>query len=168
MKERVLASLAGLALVASVAPADAAGEAKAMMKSAKGEDVGQVVLRETAQGTLLNATLKGLPAGAHAFHVHATGKCEPPFASAGGHYNPDGRKHGILADGGAHAGDMPNLHVPSSGTLELEVLNTRLKLDDKLFDADGAAVVIHAGADDYKSDPAGNAGDRIACGVIGR
>lgn len=168
MKGRLTATLASLALVAVMAAASAAAAAEATMKDAKGKDVGTVTLSDTPHGTLLHAQLKGLPAGAHAFHVHAVGKCEPPFKSAGGHYNPDGKKHGHLAGDGMHAGDMPNLHVPSAGAIEIEVLNTRVKLDDALFDADGAAVVIHAGADDYKSDPAGEAGDRIACGVIER
>jgi len=113
--------------------------------------------------------VKGLPAGEHAFHIHAVGKCEPPFDSAGGHFNPAQHKHGIMA-GEGHAGDMPNLFVPASGELTVEILNTNVTLakgkPNSLFDADGSAVVIHAGPDDYKSDPAGNAGGRIACGVV--
>jgi hypothetical protein len=92
------------------------------------------------------------------------GKCEPPFKSAGAHFNPDHKKHGFVAEG-PHAGDMPNLHIPASGDLEQEVLNPNLSFAGML-DADGAAVIMHAKADDYKSDPAGNAGDRVACGVI--
>ena len=136
------------------------------MANANGESVGEVELSQTPHGTLLHAKLTGLPPGAHAFHVHTVGKCEPPFKSAGGHFNPDGVKHGILAEDGVHAGDMPNIHVPESGALEIEVLNTLLTLDASLFDDDGAAIVIHDGPDDYKTDPAGAAGPRIACGVI--
>ena len=161
--------LAGAALVtAMLQTADAAEQARAAMANAEGESVGEVVLSQTPHGTLLHARLTGLPPGAHAFHVHAVGKCEPPFKSAGGHFNPDGKKHGILAEDGMHAGDMPNIHVPESGALEVEVLNTFLTLDGSLFDDDGAAIVIHAGPDDYKTDPAGAAGPRIACGVIAR
>ena len=161
--------LAGAALASlTFQTAGAADRARAAMANAKGESVGEVVLSQTPHGTLLHARLTGLPAGAHAFHVHAVGKCEAPFKSAGGHFNPDGAKHGIHAEGGMHVGDMPNIHVPESGALEIEVLNARLMLDASLFDADGAAIVIHAGPDDYKSDPAGAAGPRIACGVIAK
>jgi len=148
---------------AAAAPGD---EASAAMVDAEGNEVGTVELTEMRDGTLVVAKLKGLPEGTHAFHVHTTGLCEAPFSSAGGHYNPTGAKHGLDAEGGPNAGDMPNIHVPASGELTIEVLNTHLTIEDKLLDSDGAAVVIHAGADDYMSDPAGHAGDRIACGVI--
>ena len=159
--------LAGAALAAvTFQTAGAADRARAAMANANGESVGEVELSQTPHGTLLHAKLTGLPPGAHAFHVHTVGKCEPPFKSAGGHFNPDGVKHGILAEDGVHAGDMPNIHVPESGALEIEVLNTLLTLDASLFDDDGAAIVIHDGPDDYRTDPAGAAGPRIACGVI--
>ena len=165
----IAALLAGIVLAAAcVQAAGAAERAMAKLKNPKGEGVGEVTLMETPHGTLLHAKFSNLPAGAHAFHVHAVGKCEPPFKSAGGHYNPGGRKHGIHTSEGLHVGDMPNIHVPASGALEIEVLNTLLKLDSDLFDADGAAIVLHAGPDDYKSDPAGAAGGRIACGVIAK
>ncbi len=163
------ALLAGVALAAAtLQTAGAAETAMAKLKDPKGQSVGEVVLTQTPHGTLLHAKFSNLPAGAHAFHVHAVGKCEPPFKSAGGHFNPGGKKHGIHAAEGLHAGDMPNIHVPASGSLEIEVLNTLLKLDASLFDADGAAIVLHAGPDDYKTDPAGAAGARIACGVIAK
>ncbi len=162
----LLASIAFAA--ATVQTAGAAERAMAKLKNPKGESVGEVRLMETPHGTLLHARFSNLPPGAHAFHVHTVGKCEPPFKSAGGHFNPGGEKHGFLAADGLHVGDMPNIHVPASGSLEIEVLNTLLKLDSSLFDADGAAIVLHAGPDDYKSDPAGAAGGRIACGVIAR
>ena len=158
--------IAGFALVAASQPASAAERASAAMMNANGESVGAVTLSATPQGTLLHATLENLPAGAHAFHIHAVGVCEPPFKSAGGHFNPTGKKHGIMSAEGMHAGDMPNIHVPDSGALEIEVLNTLLSLDDALFDEDGASIVIHEGPDDYVTDPAGAAGPRIACGVI--
>ena len=157
---------AGFVLVAASQTAGAADRASAEMMNSNGDSVGTVTLRATPQGTLLHATLQNLPAGAHAFHIHAVGVCEPPFKSAGGHYNPTGAKHGIESADGMHAGDMPNIHVPASGALEIEVLNTLVSLDAALFDEDGAAIVIHEGPDDYVSDPAGAAGPRIACGVI--
>ena len=160
--------VAAATLVAAAQGTSAAEQASAALMNANGESVGAVTLSETPQGTLLHAKLENLPAGAHAFHVHAVGLCEPPFKSAGGHYNPDGVKHGIESAEGMHVGDMPNIHVPDSGALEIEVLNTQLRLDDALFDEDGAAIVIHEGPDDYVSDPAGAAGPRIACGVIGK
>lgn len=141
---------------------------EAELRDPGGAVVGTVSMSAVPTGVLLRARLSGLPEGAHAFHVHVVGECEPPFSSAGGHYNPDSVVHGLEAVGGPHVGDMPNIHVPASGELEIEILNTQLALDDGLFDADGAAIVIHEGADDYVSDPAGDAGPRIACGVIRR
>src|SRR5262245_7407425 len=144
--------------------------AKASLKDAQGKDMGQVTLIQTPHGVLLKMALKGAPAGERAFHIHAVGKCEPPFTSAGPHFNPGNHKHGMEAKEGAHAGDMPNLHIPASGELVVEIANPNISLvkgqPNSLFDADGSAIVIHAAADDYKSDPAGNAGDRIICGVV--
>jgi Cu-Zn family superoxide dismutase len=150
--------------------AAAAQTAKATLKSADGKDVGSAELKQTAGGVLIAITLKGIAPGQHAVHIHEVGKCEPPFTSAKGHFNPDKHKHGLMADNGGHAGDMPNLHVPASGELSVEILNKAVTLKkgaaNSVFDDDGSALVIHAKADDYKSDPAGEAGDRIACGVI--
>ena len=143
-----------------------AADAMARLHDIVGENVGQVLLTDTPHGTLLHLNLRDMPPGVHAFHVHETGKCIPPFTSAGGHFNPTGGEHGIMNDDGMHAGDMPNLHVPENGELEQEVLNTSFSLNEELFDDDGAAIVIHMGPDDYKTDPAGAAGPRIACGVI--
>jgi Cu-Zn family superoxide dismutase len=158
------------ALACALAPRPAAAQtAKAMLKDQKGTEVGAVDLTQTPAGVLLKLSLKGVPAGEHAFHIHEAGRCEPPFTTAGGHFNPAGHKHGLLV-GAGHAGDMPNLHVPPGGTLEVEILNATVTLEkdkpNSLLRPNGTAVVIHAGKDDYKSDPAGNAGDRIACGVI--
>lgn len=161
--------MVAVALAFTGAPASAQS-ATAAMKDKDGKDAGTVELMETPHGVLLTAKLKGLPAGTHAFHVHETGKCEPPFKSAGGHFNPEETKHGLLAEEGYHAGDMPNIHVPDSGELTIEVMNTEITLDKEedysVFDDDGSAIVIHEGGDDYKTDPAGDAGPRIACGVI--
>ena len=163
-----LAGAAALSIALASGPA-AAQTAKASIKDAKGKDVANVTLTQTPAGVLIRLAIKGLPAGERAFHIHAVGKCEAPFTSAGPHFNPGNHKHGILS-GPAHAGDMPNLHVPQSGELSVEVLNTAITLEkgkpNSVFDNDGSAIVIHAKPDDYKSDPAGDAGDRIACGVI--
>lgn len=147
----------------------AEGSASATLKNADGTEIGTAKLTETPNGVLIALDVSGIPAGMHAFHVHAVGKCEgPDFKSAGPHFNPDDAKHGIMSQQGPHAGDMPNLEVPADGKFQVEVLNTlvRLKGENSVFDDDGAAVVIHAKADDYKTDPAGDAGDRIACGVL--
>jgi Cu-Zn family superoxide dismutase len=156
-----------MGLAGGVASAETA---KATLKNAAGADVGSVDLTEVADGVLLKVAVKGIPPGSHAFHVHAVGKCEAPFTTAGGHFNPANKKHGMMASDGHHAGDMPNLIVPASGELQIEVVNTAVTLQkdkpNSLFKPDGAALVIHADADDYKSDPTGNAGGRIACGVV--
>jgi Cu-Zn family superoxide dismutase len=155
---------AGLALPAG------AQAGKAVLKDKSGKQVGTVELSQTPAGVLLKLDVKGLPAGEHAFHIHAVGKCEPPsFESAGPHFNPGNEKHGMLS-GHGHAGDLPNLHIPPSGELSVEVLNATITLEkgkpNSVFQSAGTTVVIHEGKDDYKSDPAGNSGGRIACGVI--
>ncbi len=163
--------LAGCFLALSAHAETAHAEtAKSTLKDGTGKEIGQAALVQTPHGVLVKLTLKGAVPGEHAFHVHAVGKCEPPFTSAGGHFNPATKKHGLEAAEGSHAGDMPNLHIPASGELVVEIANPMISLakgqPNSVFDADGSALVIHAGADDYKSDPTGNAGDRIACGVI--
>jgi superoxide dismutase, Cu-Zn family len=162
--------LAVMLIMAAAPSSSLAQTAKAGLKTADGTDVGTVALTQTPSCVLLTVAVKGLPPGEHAFHVHAVGKCEPPFTSAGGHFNPNGKKHGLLVSEGAHAGDMPNLHIPMTGELTAEVLNSAITLEkdkpNSLFDADGSAVIIHVGKDDYKTDPTGGAGDRLACGVV--
>ena len=163
---------AGLALAILIsAPALAQDDglvktARAMMASADATDIGTLVLNATPAGVMIQGELHGLPPGTHGFHVHETGTCEPPFASAGGHFNPDAAEHGFLPEAGPHAGDMTNVIVGQDGAVAVELLDSFLTLGTDLFDDDGAAIVIHAMPDDYASQPSGNAGDRIACGVI--
>jgi Cu-Zn family superoxide dismutase len=169
-RKPTLAALLAVALGLG-SSAYAADKASAVLKDKDGKEVGKVELTDTPSGVLMRLTLDGVPPGDHAFHVHAVGKCEPPdFKSAGPHFNPDQTRHGIMSPEGPHAGDLPNIHVPADGKLEVEFLNpvVTLSQESALLDADGSSIVIHAGPDDYKTDPAGNSGDRIACGVIAK
>lgn len=166
-----IATLAVSAIALSVAALPAAAQtAKAAFKTADGKDAGSAELVQTTAGVLVKLSVKGLPPGEHAFHIHAVGKCEAPFTTAGGHFNPGGKKHGMMAADGLHAGDMPNLHIPADGALVVEVLNPAVTLEkgkpNSLFGPDGTALVVHAGKDDYKTDPTGDAGGRIACAVV--
>ena len=164
----VAATSAGFALSAAAQPEDV-HKALALLRTSEGNYAGIVIIDEPVkgQGVIVDTLIMNLPVGPHALHIHETGECEAPdFESAGGHFAPDGKKHGIRNPDGMHAGDLPNIHIPVSRELRVENFNPRLSLDDRLFDEDGAAVVIHANSDDYISEPAGDAGPRIACGVI--
>ena len=168
-QELVLGAIVLWSAFALGSPAVAAGSATASLKDASGNEFGKAALTETPSGVLVRLDLTAAPSGEHALHFHAVGKCEPPdFKSAGPHFNPADAKHGLENAEGPHAGDMPNLHVPGDGKLSIEVLNPAVSLSGKsaLLDEDGTALVIHEAADDYRTDPAGNAGDRIACGII--
>lgn len=159
-------TLATAAVVAGLGGAAWAQSATATLQNTDGEDVGSATLSATASGvTHVVVQATGVPAGVHGVHVHETGDCSAAdFTSAGGHLAGDA-EHGILVEGGPHPGDLPNAHVQDDGELALEAFKTNLPLD-MVLDEDGSAVVIHAGADDYESQPSGDAGDRLACGVI--
>lgn len=171
---KVLATMAagGVALAGCTTmddvPLDAVGEAQ--LTFANGQPAGTATLLNDARGLRIVVSATEMTPGAHGFHLHTTGKCEgPTFTSAGGHLNPDNRKHGTLAAGGAHLGDLPNLQIGSdgSGRVTEAVPGGRGALG-AIFDGDGTAVIVHANADDYRTDPTGNAGDRVACGVFSR
>lgn len=146
---------------------------EATLEDPDGENVGSVTLTPTPHGAHVEATFQGLPPGTHAFHIHETGSCSPDFEAAGGHLN-GGEAHGILDEDGMHAGDLPNIHVPESGQHRVELFHDGVTIDPEassgegpvVHDDDGSAVVVHEGEDDYTSDPAGDAGERIACGVL--
>lgn len=151
----------------------AAPGAKATLKDAKGQTVGEVTFREAQNGVLMSVDLRNVPPGDKAFHIHDVGKCEPPtFQSAGPHFAPMKTQHGLLNPAGPHQGDLPNIHVPQSGSVSVEIFAPGVTLKEgaptSLFDANGSAVVLHAKPDDYTTDPAGNAGDRVACGEVTR
>jgi superoxide dismutase, Cu-Zn family len=134
------------------------------------QTIGRADFVEISSGVLMTLQVSQLLPGVHALHVHETGRCDPPaFESAGGHFNPAGRSHGFQDPGGPHAGDLPNVYVPESGFLKAELRMPDVTLHPgprSLLDADGAALVIHIGPDDYRTDPAGVSGSRVACGVI--
>jgi Cu-Zn family superoxide dismutase len=150
--------------------------ASARMRDAAGRDLGTLQMLFTSTGTRLLGTLAGLPPGSHGFHVHEVGRCDAtgstPFESAGDHYNPAGRRHGTLNPAGPHTGDLPNVTVGADGRATLPDSGLTVTMNDTekagIFDTNGSALLLHASADDYRTDPSGNSGPRIACGVVTR
>jgi len=170
-------ALAATAIIAyaqtSTQPAPVTRSATANLLDAKGNVVGQATLTETTPGpvtvTVTVKDFKDLKPGEHGLHLHATGQCAPTFAAAGGHFNPTQRQHGFTNHAGHHAGDLPNIRTDDTGSGTLTVRTSLVTLGDgptSLNDADGTAIVLHAGPDDYHTDPAGASGDRVACGVV--
>ena len=146
-----------------------AASAMVIVRNAERRELGRLTLTEGEGGIAIAGRLTGLAPGEHGMHLHAIGRCDPPsFASAGSHWNPSERQHGSANPQGPHAGDLPNLAVgaDSSGTVEGTTAAGSLFGDRPLLDVDGAALIVHAGRDDYSSQPSGGAGDPVACGVV--
>ena len=170
----ILAGLSSLALTACTkneeiavgSPTEGGMRATAMLKTGTGLDAGRASATEVAGGIRYTLDVKGLPAGTHGAHVHTVGRCDgPDFTTAGSHWNPTATKHGTMNPQGPHEGDLPNLIVGTDGrgTLGITVPGATMA---GLLDADGSAIVVHAGPDDLMTDPSGNSGGRIACGVF--
>ncbi len=168
MKRLTYLTLAALLALIAL-PSRSAAKTKVELKDAQGKAVGNVIVWDQGSGVALQLELHDLTPGEHATHFHQVPKCEAPdFKSAGGHFNPEGKKHGFDNPDGHHAGDMKNFTVGADGKAKVKLEDNEVTLKDGPHSllSNGAAIVVHAKADDYKTDPAGNSGDRVACGVI--
>lgn len=145
-----------------------AGQATAAVRDSAGRELGTLTLADAAGGIAISGTLRGIAPGTYGFHVHTTGQCEPTFDAAGGHWNPTGAQHGSENPQGPHLGDLPNIVVGADSTVAIQATTPggSLRGENPLLDADGAAVMVHMGQDDYRTDPTGDAGGRMACGVV--
>lgn len=164
-----LIALAALALSAPLALAQDAPSTTVEFIDRDGTETGMATLRAAQEGVLIELEVRGLPAAQWvAFHIHENGECDPAdeFESAGEHFNPTDREHGFFAEGGPHAGDMPNQYVGADGVLRAAVFNSFVTMGEGEADVMGRSLVIHDGTDDHVSQPAGDAGGRIACAVI--
>ena len=146
-------------------------QATATIIDTKGNEIGHMEMTERDDGVQISLGVKGLSEGGHGFHIHEVGKCEKPtFESAGAHFNPTGKKHGTDNPAGPHLGDLPNITPEEDGNVQVELVAKDITLkpgkENSIIDEDGSAIVIHQHPDDYVTDPSGNSGDRIACGVI--
>ncbi|HEX5258312.1 MAG TPA: superoxide dismutase family protein [Sphingomicrobium sp.] len=163
---RKLALTLTVILAACASVEQPSGGSPMPLVNASGQVIGSVRAWQTAGGISFRISATGLPHGLHGLHVHAVGRCDPPdFASAGPHWNPLGKKHGLNNPAGPHAGDLPNVEVAANGVLTATVTVPGATMAS-LLGAGGAALVIHANADDYMTDPSGNSGPRIACAVV--
>ena len=152
--------------VAVGTPTPGGARATAMLKTSTGADAGRATATDVAGGLRFTLDVKGLPPGTHGAHIHTVGRCDAPdFTTAGGHWNPTAMKHGSMNPQGPHEGDLPNLMIGTDGrgTLGATIPGATMA---GLLDADGAAIIVHAGPDDLMTDPSGNSGGRIACGVF--
>lgn len=172
MRMAVVALVATLSLgaCATVPPQSNANTlATAALANASGQSVGSVEIVQSGTTVMFRANVSGQASGEHGIHLHTTGRCEAPgFTTAGGHLNPTAHQHGSLNPAGPHVGDLPNIIVgpDGNGMIASQLTGTAADLLANLFDADGTAIVLHAGPDDYKTDPSGNSGGRIACGAL--
>ena len=168
MRKLVYLTLAAFVIMLAL-PSQSAAKTKVELKDAQGKAVGDVIVWDQGAGVALELKLHDLAPGEHAIHFHQVPKCEAPdFKSAGGHFNPESKKHGFDSPDGHHAGDMKNFTVGADGkaSVKLEDNDVTLKDGPRSLLTSGAAIVVHAKADDYKTDPSGNSGDRVACGVV--
>lgn len=165
---RTMLVVSGLCLAAGDLAAQETAPLGAGLINLEGEEIGTVSLRPAGDGILVELEASGLPPSQYiSFHMHEGNTCDPAdgFESAGGHYAPEGNPHGFLAEGGPHAGDMPNQYVSADGSVMADIYNDRLSIDGD-NSVSGRTLIIHSGTDDYVSQPSGDAGDRIACGVV--